>query len=155
MIKGPELIKKITIKDFDHFVNHRKFVDAEEDPFFSQNLFSITDEKWRNMRATLSPSFTSSKMKFMFGLIDECAKEFVDYFKNKKSKVLELEMRDTLRRFTNDVIASAAYGIKIHSLEDKKNDFFLMGEEATNFGGLRSLTFVLYALSPTLCKVNY
>ncbi|XP_044270810.1 probable cytochrome P450 9f2 [Tribolium madens] len=153
MIKDPELIKQITIKDFDHFVNHRRLVNADDDLFWSRNLFARRDEKWRDMRSTLSPSFTSSKMKIMFNLIDECAKEFVEYFRSKTSDTIELEMKDTLRRFTNDVIASTAFGLEINSLQDGKNDFLLMGEAATNFGYIRSLKFVLFTLSPTLCKL--
>lgn len=41
MIRDPELIKQITIKDFDHFIDHRVFVDAGTDPLMSGNLFSL------------------------------------------------------------------------------------------------------------------
>ncbi|XP_064215856.1 probable cytochrome P450 9f2 [Tribolium castaneum] len=153
IIKDPDLIKQITIKDFDHFVNHRRFVNADDDPFWSRNLFARRDEKWRDMRATLSPSFTSSKMRIMFELMDECAREFVQHFKSQNSDTVELEMKDTLRRFTNDVIASTAFGLKINSLKDRKNEFLLMGAAATDFGYIRTMKFLLYTLSPKLCQL--
>ena len=153
MIKDPDLIKQVTVKDFDHFVNHRSMAILDNDPFWSKNLFASRDERWRNLRYTLSPSFTSSKMKIMFSLIDECAQQFVDYFKKQDEEVVELEVKDALSRYTTDVIATTAFGVRCNSLQDKKNDFYLMGEDASNIGGLRLLKFVFYEISPLLCKV--
>lgn len=73
-IRDLELIKQVTIKDFDYFPNHDKLVNAKTDPILSMNLFSLEGEKWKDMRSTLSPAFTGSKMKAMFVLIQgmEC-----------------------------------------------------------------------------------
>lgn len=53
-------------------------------------IFSIkiaSGDKWHDMRATLSPAFTSSKMKSMFEFIDEIGKQMVDFFTNKMEEV--------------------------------------------------------------------
>lgn len=39
-IKDLELIKKITVKDFDNFVDHQDFFNRKDD-FFGRNLFSL------------------------------------------------------------------------------------------------------------------
>jgi hypothetical protein len=36
-------------------------------------------QRWRDMRATLSPVFTSSKMKTMFVLVSECSEQLIDF----------------------------------------------------------------------------
>ncbi|CAK1596641.1 unnamed protein product [Parnassius mnemosyne] len=41
MIKDIELIKKITVKDFEHFLDHRSIVNENVDPFFGRNLISL------------------------------------------------------------------------------------------------------------------
>lgn len=41
LIRDPELIKQITVKDFDHFVDHRSFASDDADPLWSKNLFSL------------------------------------------------------------------------------------------------------------------
>lgn len=41
MIKDVELIKQICVKDFDHFTDHKIFVQDESDPLWGQNLFSL------------------------------------------------------------------------------------------------------------------
>ena len=153
MLKDPDLIKQITVKEFDHFVNHRNFVSTDTDPFWNKNLFASRDERWRDLRTTLSPSFTSSKMRIMYTLIDECAQQFVDHFKKEKDVTVELEMKDTLRRYTNDVIATAAFGLRCNSLKERNNDFYRMGKVGSDFGFWRSLKLFVYGVSPALCKV--
>lgn len=85
------------------------------------------------MRATLSPAFTSSKLKTIYPLMIDCAAQFVKYFEKQKENVTSVEPTEVFAKFTNDIIATSAFGITINSLEDPTNEFFLMGREATNF----------------------
>lgn len=62
-IRDPELLKQMAVKDFDHFEDHRSFVDEKADVMFGNSLVSLKGSKWRDMRATLSPAFTGSKMR--------------------------------------------------------------------------------------------
>lgn len=41
MLKDIELIKQVTIKDFEYFLNHRAFIDENLDPLFGKNLFGL------------------------------------------------------------------------------------------------------------------
>lgn len=106
------------------------------------------------MRSTLSPAFTSSKMKAMFVLISECAERFTKYFqKSSEGQThVTLEMKDLFTRFANDVIATCAFGVEVDSLENRTNDFYVNGIKATNFDGLRGLKFFGYSISPFLME---
>lgn len=107
------------------------------------------------MRATLSPSFTSSKMKLIYGLISDCAKSLTIYFEKHEEERKLLEMKDLCSRFANDVIASTAFGINCDSFGEKKNDFYLMGKEATNFSSLtRNLKIFISLIFPMSGKVS-
>ncbi|CAG9860809.1 unnamed protein product [Phyllotreta striolata] len=151
IIKDPELIKLITIKHFDHFVDHKTFVTERADPLFGKNLFSLTGQRWRDMRPILSPSFTSSKMKSMFVLMADCAKSFTNFFLQKNQDVVEVEMKDVFSRYTNDVIASTAFGIEVNSLKEPNNDFYRMGKKATSFDSLgQRLKFFALLLCPEI-----
>ncbi|XP_050297701.1 cytochrome P450 9e2-like isoform X2 [Anthonomus grandis grandis] len=153
MLRDPELIKQITVKDFDHFTDHRQLVDPEAEPLWSSNLFSLQGQKWREMRATLSGTFTSAKMKYMFGVINEVAENFAQHFLNQDQKLIETEMKETLSRYTNDIIATSAFGIKVDSLKEPDNNFYLMGKRITNLTGVLTLfKFVGYTLVPKLLK---
>lgn len=41
MIKDPELIKELTVKDFDHFTDHRTFTDPDVNRLWASNLFAL------------------------------------------------------------------------------------------------------------------
>ncbi|CAG9762961.1 unnamed protein product [Ceutorhynchus assimilis] len=154
ILRDPDLIKQITIKDFDHFTDHRPFIDPESDPFWGSNLFFMGGSAWREMRATISGTFTSSKMKFMFNLMDDAAETFVKFFVDKKQEVLEVDMKDIFTRYTNDVIATIAFGIKVDSLNEPNNEFYSMGKRVFNFTGILSRLkfFAVFAL-PSLFKM--
>lgn len=120
---------------------------------YTLKLFLFVGSRWHDMRTTLSPAFTSGKMRAMFPFMIESARTFTDYYVQPGGNV-ELELKDSFTRYTNDVIASSAFGIKCNSLADRENEFFMLGKKAFNFEGLRSLLFFGYAISPTLMKVN-
>ncbi|KAF7988778.1 hypothetical protein HCN44_007088 [Aphidius gifuensis] len=155
VIRDPELIKLIAIKHFDHFVNHRSFFNPEVDPLFGNNLFSLHDDRWREIRNLLTPAFTSSKMKGMFKLMSNCAENFVDYLvKDSKEKPLEINSKDAFCRYTNDVIATCAFGISINSMKDKNNDFYILGRKAIDFeGNLVTLKFIFVEIFPKISKL--
>jgi len=57
-------------------------------------------------------------------------------------------------KYTNDIIATAAFGIECDSLSNPKNEFYEMVRDFTNFRGLRALIFFGYIFSPKLMKVR-
>ncbi|GJQ77436.1 hypothetical protein Trydic_g20834, partial [Trypoxylus dichotomus] len=107
---------------------------------------------WRDMRSALSPSFTSNKMKIIFSLMTDCADVYVDYF-SKQGKRINVELKSTTTRFANDVIASAAFGIKCDSINEKENDFYMMGAKLISTLLRRNIRFFLYTIAPKLCQV--
>ncbi|XP_066992167.2 cytochrome P450 9e2 isoform X1 [Anabrus simplex] len=157
LVRDLELIKRITVKDFDHFTDHQLF-GVPPDDFAAKNLFTLTGEEWREMRNTLSPAFTSSKMKAMFVLMDECGQQLGDYLQNeinqqKAGEPYVLDLKDLFTRYTNDVIATAAFGVHIDSLKEKDNEFYLMGKQITNFTGIKSLIFLASMFIPKILKL--
>ena len=154
VIRDLELIKSIAVKNFDHFPNHRMAFDPELEPLFSKNLFSLRDERWREVRNMLTPAFTSSKMKCMFVLMRDCAKEYGDYFASLPADQSTLELKDAFTKYTNDVIATCAFGIDVNSMKNPKNTFYVYGRDATNFGGrAQSLRFFAARKFPWLCRL--
>ncbi|XP_044738023.1 cytochrome P450 9e2-like [Chrysoperla carnea] len=143
LVRDLDMLKNILIKQFEYFVDHSNSLFQEDiNPMLDKNLFSLKGNKWRDMRATLSPTFTGSKMRGMFQLINEVGEQFVDYFKNEiqtknNGKPMNVELKDILTRFTNDVIASAAFGVKCDSLRDRNNEFYRMGAKVSNLSTWR------------------
>ncbi|XP_065167280.1 cytochrome P450 9e2-like [Atheta coriaria] len=154
MIRDLDLIKQITVKDFDHFVDHRQFQAEGADPLWTKNLFSLKGDAWRDMRATLSPTFTSSKMRAMFVLMEKAAQQYIDFYLQKNKDVLDIELKDSFTRFANDVIATCAFGITVDSLKEPENEFYMNGKEATNFAGLKqTMKFLLNIAAPKVAQL--
>jgi len=132
MLRDPELIKQITIKDFEYFEDHSTFFEQNSDRLLGNSLVMLKGKKWREMRATLSPSFTGSKMRLMSDMITDSGDVTTDYLlkqtENKTGKI-SWEMREFFMRYSNDVIASCAFGIKVNSLADPNNAFLENGRE--------------------------
>lgn len=150
IIKTPELARQIFIKDFTHFTDHRKFFN--DGGLFSQSLIQLEGEKWKDMRSTLSPAYTGNKMRGMFELIKEIAHQAAVYLKeNDVGK--DINLKEFFSRFANDVIASAAFGFKINSLEDRDNDFFKMGQEVTVFSTMDLIKFFFLGSFNKLAKL--
>lgn len=112
MINDPDLVNKICIKDFDYFVNHFFQLDKELDPLFGRILMSMSNQEWRDMRGTMSPLFTGSKMRQMLALMMECTNDFNTSVRNEiasmsKTNALEFDMMDLMMRATNDIIGES------------------------------------------------
>lgn len=156
LIRDAELVKRVAIKDFDQFVDHRSFFDGENDPIFGKNLVSLKGEDWREMRTNLSPAFTGSKMRAMFELVSVCGNELTKYIDRelKTKSHLDLEIKEFFTKFTNDVIATCAFGIEVNSQNNPENEFYKMGARVMNFGGLvNRLKFLCFLSAPYIAKL--
>lgn len=152
-LRDPEIIKSILVKNFDGFPDRRGFNDLNE-PLLANNLFSLRGQKWRNVRSLLSPSFTSSKMKMMFTLMSECAVDFANFLSTSiPVDNGDMDMKDVFTKYTNDVIATCAFGIKINSMKDPTNKFYIYGNEAINFFKTRPIRFLFLRTFPTLGRI--
>lgn len=153
VIRDPELIQQITIKDFDHFLNHQLQVHEDSDPLFARSLLIMRDQRWKDMRSTLSPAFTGSKMRMMFSLVGEVSHTFCDYLKNDlKNGAIECDVKEIFARFANDTIASCAFGLSVNSLKDRDNDFYKTGRSISELSPLDTLKFFSFATVPRLAK---
>ncbi|XP_032682943.1 cytochrome P450 9e2-like [Odontomachus brunneus] len=153
VLRDTELIKSIALKNFEMFPNHRTFVEEHQDPLFSNNLFSLRDDRWREVRAVLSPSFTSSKMKGMFKLMSDCATDFGKFVAELPPEEKVMEMKDIFTRYTNDVIATCAFGVSVDSMRNPKNLFYVYGREATTFDTIMVMKLYIFRSLPWLAKI--
>ncbi|XP_029173037.1 cytochrome P450 9e2-like [Nylanderia fulva] len=153
VIRDPELVKLIGIKNSELFPEHRAFIDEVNDPLLGKNLFSLRGEKWKDVRNLLSPAFTSSKMKAMFKLMSDCAANFTEFLSKMPSDKNDMEIKNCFTRYTNDVIATCAFGISIDSMRNPTNDFYVLGKDATNFNTVRAIKFYLSRNMPTITKM--
>jgi cytochrome P450 family 6 len=83
LVRDPNLVKYILVKDSKFFADHIMSVDVKLDPVFGNSLFVSKGQRWRQLRVNLTPVFTSGKMKNMFYLVDLCCKDLTDLLNSK------------------------------------------------------------------------
>lgn len=123
-----DFVKTVLIKDFNSFRDRGMYFNERDDPL-TGNLFSVDGPKWRQLRLKLTPTFTSSKMKFMFPIIVEVGEQLQIALRKQFEQSPEVEIKDILARYTTDVIGTCAFGIECNSLKDPQAEFRVMGKK--------------------------
>ncbi|XP_070497937.1 probable cytochrome P450 6g2 [Chironomus tepperi] len=153
LIKDPELIKQILVKDFNSFVNHVGGSD-DHDPIGRDNLFLSKDGLWRNLRKKLTPFFTSGKMKSMFPFLDKIGDNLLDHMEQMSfgENWVEMHVKEKLSLFTTDAIASVAFGVDANCLNNSESEFAYISKKMFDFTFWRGLELTAIFLLPEITK---
>jgi len=134
VIQDLEMMKAMKTRDFRHFpdtqdenISRTLRTGGELDSLFNHNVGSARGDEWRDVRSSLTPVFTSGKMKAMMKFIVEVSENLLAEME-KKSETGEFELKDVTGKFSLDALASCAFGIDFNS-----------------FGGAQSSAFVEHA----------
>lgn len=154
VLRDVDLIKNIAVKNLESFAEHRPFISAELNPLFADMLFILGGNEWKDVRAQMTPMFTSSKIRAMFILMTQVASRFADYLtKLPEKERSELELKSVITKYTNDVIASCVFGLDVDTIKDPDNALYVNGKKATNFNGfLTGIKFVLQRNMTSVAK---
>lgn len=128
LIRDPEIIQKILIKDFPSFYHRGLYSDEKIDPL-TGNLLFLNGERWRFFRSKLSPAFTSGKLKGMFSTLIECGDSLQKHVANLADKHELIEVRDVSARYSTNVIASVAFGISVDCIREPESEFRKYGKK--------------------------
>jgi cytochrome P450 family 6 len=157
IVREPEMIKNILVKDFAHFHDHGTYFDEESDPL-SAHLFMLTGLKWRNLRAKLTPTFTSGKIKTMFQILVDCGNELRTHVNQSALSGETLEVKDILAKFSTDVIASFAFGVQCNCLKNPDAEFRKWGRQIFQSNiksGIRDLTMFVAPALASVMKIPF
>ncbi|XP_012523956.1 probable cytochrome P450 6a13 isoform X4 [Monomorium pharaonis] len=123
ILRDPDLVRSVCVKDFACFLNRGIPVNNDQDPL-SGHLFNLEGRKWKGLRSKLTPAFSSGKLKRMFYLLVECCEELqrlIDEACCNGDRMVEV--RELAAKFVIDVIGSCAFGIQINALTDEESEF--------------------------------
>jgi len=129
-------------KEFASISDHGTPFDEENDPM-SVNLFNMPGVRWKNMRAKLSPVFTSGKLKQMLPLMLEVSDELARVLSHHAKRGETVKLKNYLVRYATDVIGSCAFGISCNSLQNSKSEFYVKSQKFSQPSLLLTTRFVI------------
>jgi len=152
MVRDPELINKILIKDFAHFTDHGFYSDPSVN-LLGRSIFFLNGQRWRTMRQKLSPGFTSGKLKLMHGQIKECSERLMDLISERSTTTTQINVNDVLAKFSIDVIGTCAFGLKLDTIKDDDSDFRVYSKKLFRPSVRLFVSHVLGVISPKILKI--
>ncbi|CAG9763022.1 unnamed protein product [Ceutorhynchus assimilis] len=124
----PELIKSILFQDARYFTGHGYFYQHKNDTL-TNHLFNAEGEKWKHLRAKLTPAFSNGKLKLMFDILDAVGDRLERKVKGLYGKSEPLNVKEVAACFGTDIIATCAFGLDCNSLEDPNVPFRKYGKQ--------------------------
>ncbi|CAF1050982.1 unnamed protein product, partial [Brachionus calyciflorus] len=115
----PKLLKSLLIKDFHVFTNRRVLAPVEP---FDKFLSLIKDDDWKNVRAILSTTFTSGKLKSMSKLMVESSNQLIEHLSAFAEKDEYFDGKQYFGGLSLDVICSCCFGFSIDSIKEPDNE---------------------------------
>uniref|UniRef100_A0A0A9XUY7 Putative cytochrome P450 6a14 n=1 Tax=Lygus hesperus TaxID=30085 RepID=A0A0A9XUY7_LYGHE len=150
VIKDIDLVERVLIKDFHHFVDHGFGTIDENTPATDINLFNMNGKKWRAMRNKFSPLFTTGKLRHMVPLMKDLSDSLVNALEKTDS---EVDLRDMFQRYAMDVIASCAFGMNVNAIgEEEESEFRKMGKLAFQITPKQMFRFFCHTIFPKVAK---
>lgn len=146
----PELIKAVTIRDFEHFVDRNTF-NTNEPRYLKQSLLNLKGSEWKGVRSKITPAFSSARLKNMLPLIQMCSQQMVDFLKQYDNT--DVEMKETMGHFTLEVIGACAFGLKCDALTDENAHFLKVAEKFNYMSKLKRYSiFFLLMFMPKMTR---
>lgn len=147
VVNDPELIKTIMVKEFMHFTDHGMVHNEESEPL-EGHLFNINGNRWRNLRVKLIPAFTSGKMKVMFDTLVHYGHVMQECIEPNVAAGNAVDMKETLSRYSMDIVGTCVFGIETNSLKSKEPMFRIMSQKSQTLPFFRSMIQTMSLMAP-------
>ncbi|KAF5281195.1 hypothetical protein FQA39_LY17835 [Lamprigera yunnana] len=105
VLRDPELINHVLIKNFDNF---QDTLIRVADPIAGRNPFFTGGGLWKILRKQLSPVLSYSKLKYANLRTEQVCKDMVEWIKQTR---VEIDVEDLAYKFTGDNVMSCAYDL--------------------------------------------
>ncbi|KAG4074729.1 hypothetical protein HA402_008455 [Bradysia odoriphaga] len=126
LLRDPELIKQLFVRDFDNFCDRHFAGSVQKDSIGMKNLFGLKNPAWRYLRSKISPTLTKGKLRQMFPLMTDTALPMMDHLdklSREKNGSAKVDVQELNYKYTTDLIASVALGTRLNCFEFPNTEF--------------------------------
>lgn len=154
VIRDPELVKVILVKDFQNFTDRLVGGSEKADKISAHLLFTMKYIEWKNVRYRISPAFSTGKFRQMLPHMQEICDELKSHIFNRISKTSEIEVKDLFSKYSIDMISSCAFGINSNSLKYEDAEFAIQAKKLFKYSNpIRGFSFCMYFIAPQLVEM--
>uniref|UniRef100_A0A1B6IWG9 Cytochrome P450 n=1 Tax=Homalodisca liturata TaxID=320908 RepID=A0A1B6IWG9_9HEMI len=116
LLRSPQLIQKVMASNFSHFHDNEFTVSKKLEPYFYEDPFCLKGEEWKQNRAKIVSTMTSSRTKEIFPLMKEVISRLDAYLQKHCGE--DIEAKDLATLFTMDNVSNTALGINSDCFSD-------------------------------------
>ncbi|EFN78002.1 Cytochrome P450 6k1 [Harpegnathos saltator] len=153
LIRHPEIIKHILVKDFENFCDHYSS-PGKEDRLGWSSVFLMKNPTWKIVRHKLSPIFTSKQLKRMFDLLLEIVVNLDSHIDKIEfnGETKEIDVKDFTTDITTNMICSIAFGLNIDAINNPECELRKTAREIFEVDKLRGFKLLMVFFYPQLSR---
>ncbi|XP_028264690.1 cytochrome P450 3A40-like [Parambassis ranga] len=149
-VMDTDMLKTILVKEcYTVFTNRRDF--GLNGPL-RDAVSVVEDDQWKRIRSILSPSFTSGRLKEMYGIMLKHSSNLINCLRKKVEADEVIEVKEVFGPYSMDVVTSTAFSVDIDSINHPSDPFVANIKRMVKFNFLNPL-LVFVVLFPFLLPI--
>lgn len=149
LVRSPEIVKQILAKNFQNFQD-RLAASPEHNQIFRNLLFMQKNPEWKQLRAKLSPVFTATKIKILFGVVKDVADSLTSYL-GEHSGIQDC--KQISYDYTTEIVSQSFFGIKANCFGNEHSVVRQKSRELFDNTLRNTFSQTLYFFKPRLAEV--